>query len=496
MPRGPLTRSERATIERWTRRIARRDRIPGVALGLHRGGRPVYAVGFGYRDRERRIPATPRTIFGLASITKSFTALAVLRLAEQRRLRIEDPVRKYLPAFRTPGAGGGRSIALGHLLSHSSGLPPLPSIYYTGIRSFGDDPPYDPRVARRVGIDPNHAPIETYAGILDYLAHERYRLLGPPGAQFSYSNEGFGLLGAVIESVSGRTYESFVEEEILRPAEMRSTMFDTGILRRQPEVTVLYSPDARHPRRGLVASESWWEDTCLRAAGSLRTNVEDLLRYLEIFVRAGRVGSERIVSAASVRALLRPRVEIRPGQWYGYGIAVQPDYRGTLVAYHSGGLPGISSQFVVVPRRGLASIALANAEQVDAPGIADGAACVLAGWPPRAAFVAPPPRGPLPRSLAEYAGWYCSGEGIWVRLRARRDRLIADFLGIEFTRKGLVLRPRGHDRFSVRLRDQEGLVPFFRDRHGRVAAAQIGWRIVRRRTAAERRAAATHRIVW
>ncbi len=435
-------------------------------------------------------------MFGVASVTKSFTALSILRLQEMGHLRVGDPVRRHLPEFRTPGAGRGRSIQLRHLLSHSSGLPPLPSLYFTGLRSFGDEPPYDPRVARRIGIDPDHAPIETYEGILDYLARARYRLLGPPGTQFSYSNEGFGLLGAVIERASGRTYESFVEEEILRPAGMRSTTFDTGILRRQAEVTVLYSPDPKHPRRGLVASENWWEDTCLRAAGSLRTNLEDLLRYLEIYLRDGRVGAERIVSAASVRAMLRPAVEIRPGQWYGFGLAVQPDYRGTLIAYHSGGLKGVSSEFAVVPRRGIAAAALANAEMVDAPAIADGAVRIAAGWPVRSPFVELPPRGPRPRSLAEFSGWYCSGEGIWVRLRARRDHLVADFMGIEYTRQGIVLRPIGSDRFSVRLHGQDGLVPFFRDRRGRVDAAQIGWRIVRRRTASERRAAAHGGIVW
>jgi len=496
VPSGTLDRAERRDVARWTRRIARRDRIPGGALGLLRGGRAVYAEGFGYRDRDHRRPASPRTMFGLASITKSFTALAVLRLAEHGALSLDDPVRRHLPEFRPPGPGGGRRIALRHLLSHSSGLPPLPSIYYTSARSFGDAPPYDPRVARRVGLDPDHPPIDTYDGILAYLASARYRLLAPPGAQFSYSNEGFGLLGAVIERASGRSYESFVEEEILRPAGMASSTFDTGILYRRPEVTVLYSPDPRRPRAGLVPSERWWEDTCLRAAGALRSNVEDMVRYLELFLRGGRVGAERVVAAASVRAMLHPEVEIRPGVFYGLGVAVQPEYRGTLLGHHSGGLKGISSEFAVLPRRGIAGIALTNAEQVDAGALADGAVRRIAGWPMRPPFMPVPPKEAPPASLREYAGWYGSGEGIWVRIRARRDRLIADFVGIEFTPRGVPLVPIGRDRFSVRVRGQESFVPFLRDRAGHLVAAHIGWRVVRRRTAAERRAAPRGRIVW
>ena len=316
-----------------------RSRTPGLSLGLLRPERKPFATGYGYRNREAKLPATERTVYGIASVTKSFIALAILRLAEHRLLRVSDPVVRYLPELRLRGASERHPIRIGHFLTHSSGLPPLPSLTYTSLRSLRRNPPFDVRVGRKVGIDLDHAPIDTYEELMRYLSDERYMLLGPPGTVFSYSNESYGLLGAIIERVSGRTYESFLEEEVFRPARTRSSSFDTGIVFRQPEVTTLYSPRRTGARHPLVASEEWWEDTCVRGAGALRTNVVDLLQYLQLFLNEGRVDRERIVSAQSVREMFRPRIPIRTGVFYGYGLAVRPDYHGTPPRLRRRGTP-------------------------------------------------------------------------------------------------------------------------------------------------------------
>jgi CubicO group peptidase (beta-lactamase class C family) len=490
---------ERTVLDRWAHRVIRRAKIPGVSLGVVHHGRRVVELGYGFRDREQGLPATPRTVYGIASMTKSFTALAILQLQERGLLRVTDPVVRHLPEFRTPEPRRTRAIQLHHFLTHSSGLPPLPSIYYTSARSNARDPAYDPKVARRVGIDPDHSPIDTYEGILEYLATTPYRLLGPPGAQFSYSNEAFGLLGAVIERASGRPYERFVEDEILRPAGMHSSTFDTGIMFRLPEVTTLYSPNWTHPKQGWSASQEWWEDTCLRAAGALRTNIEDLFRYLEIYLRNGRVGRERIVSPDSLAAMLRPAVEIQPGLSYGYGIAVRPDYHGHLLAFHSGGLKGVSSMFAVVPELGLGGAVLANADSVPSERLLEGAMNQRLGLPLGTPFIPVPPRSPpLPsqRSLREYAGWYCSGEGIWTKVTSRRGHLRLDYRGIEVTTRGLKLVPLGADRFRVRVGGSTGHVEFVRNPAGRVWALKTGWRLVRRRDLRELPRARRGRMVW
>jgi len=471
-------------------------KTPGLTLGLIRPGRPPFVHGYGFRNREQKLAATPRTVYGIASVTKSFTALAILRLAEHGALRVRDPVVRHLPELRIPGASARAPIRLHHLMTHSSGLPPLPSIYYTSMRSGRHDPPYDRRVARRVGIDPDHAPIDTYDQLIEFLSREPYRLLAAPGEQFSYSNEGFGLLGAVIERASGQHYESFLEQEILRPAGMTSTVFDTGILLRQPEVTTLYSPRWTGTRHALVPSEEWWEDACLRASGALRTNVPDLLRYLAIFLSAGRAGRERVLAERSVRAMMRPHIPIGRGVYYGYGLAVRPDYHGTLLVSHSGGLKGVSSLIAAAPRRGVAGVVLSNAEGAPVNRYLAPALNVALGLGPRAVFDAPLTRSRVPVATAPYAGWYCSGEGIWAQLRPRRDHLRVDFRGVELIAKNLRLVPAGGDEFFVARPGGSDPVRFLRDRNGRVTSVFLGWRVVRRRSAPERALAARGRMVW
>jgi len=488
--------TELGALDRNVRRVMARAKIPGVSLGLLRRGQPPFARGYGYRNREEKLPATPRTTYGIASVTKSFTALAILRLAEHGLLRVSDPVTRHLPELRIPGASARRPIRLHHFLTHSSGLPPLPSIYYTSMRSVRRDPPYDPRVARRVGIDPDRAPLDTYDQLMGFLSEERYRLLDAPGQVFSYSNEAFGLLGAVIERASGRSYESFVEEEILRPAGMGSTMFDTGILFRQPEVTTLYSPRWTGKRHSLVPSEEWWEDCSLRAAGALRTNVTDLLRYVEIFVRAGRVGRERVVSSDSVATMMRPHIPVSHGVFYGYGLAVRPDYHGTLLVSHGGGLKGVSSLIAAAPRRGVAGAVLSNAEGVPVGLILGAAVNMALGLPPKTPFEETPKPSPKELPISPYAGWYCSGEGIWAEFRARKDYRRLDFRGIEAIAKGLRLKPAGNDEFVTRVQGQAGSVRFRRDARGRVDSVFLGWRVLRKRRASELPLAARGRMVW
>jgi CubicO group peptidase (beta-lactamase class C family) len=456
----------------------------------------VVARGYGYRDRERALPATSATVYGVASITKSFTALAILRLEEDRRLKVTDPVVRHLPEFQTRSARWTAKIKLHHFLNHSSGLPPLPSIYYSSARSLARDPPYDPRVARRVGIDPDHVPLDTYGQVMEYLAHERYRMLGPPGRFFSYSNEAFGLLGAVIERASGRTYESYIESEILRPAGMTRSTFDSGVMFRYPEVTTLYSPRRTGLRPRLVPSQDWWEDTSLRACGGLRSNVDDLLAYLEIYRTGGRVHRERVVDSSSVKKMLRPTIQIGPGSFYGYGIEVLPDYHGNLVVGHDGGLKGVSSEFLAVPRRGITGVVLANVEGVPSPAVLRAGVNQLLGLRIRTPLHAIPSPTRAPPSLREYEGWYCSGEGIWAKFRAVGDHLRLDFHGIEATMKGLRLKPNGKDSFIVRVQGQSSLLQFKRDGRGRLWGIFLGWRLVRRRNPRELRQARAFRLVW
>jgi CubicO group peptidase (beta-lactamase class C family) len=457
---------------------------------------PRFTRGYGFRDLAHRLPATSRTVYGLASITKSFTALAVLRLQELGALRVSDRVTRHLPEFRTPDPRQTAKITIHHLLTHSSGLPPLPSLFYLWSRSERLDPTYDPRAARRFGIDPGRPPIDSYEQLLEYLGSEPYRLTGPPGRYVSYSNEGYCLLGAIIERAGGRTYERCVEEEILRPSGMESTTFDPGILIRFPEVTTLYSTDWRRTSGRLVASEDWTEDGCARPAGGLRTNVDDMLRYAEIFLRQGRVGRERIVSSESLSVMLHPHVEPAPGSFYGYGIAVCPDYHGKLLAWHTGAKKGVASAFAVVPSAGLGGVVLTNHIGAPADQALETAINPALGLKPDTRFSpVPEPKAALP-SLTEYGGWYCSGESNWYKITPMRGALRVEDRGLPPRSSGFRLRPTGNDGFVTEGMGRPMWVGFLREGRGRIVGMSVWFRFVRKRTALTLAKARRGGMVW
>jgi CubicO group peptidase (beta-lactamase class C family) len=493
--RGPGPGPERR-FDEFCRRLIARSRAPGIALLGTVGGRSTLERAWGQRDAEERLPVTLDTVHGIASVTKSFTALAILQLAEEGRLRVRDAVQRHLPEFRTPEPRRTRRMTIHHFLTHTSGLPPLPTIYHEMARSLRVDKDFDARAYRRVGIDIRRPPTETYEEVLEFLARTRYRLLGEPGQFFSYSNDAFGLLGAVIERVSGQRYERFLEDRIFRPAGLTHTLFDPGMLFRSRDIAVPYTPAPRGRGKGPVRSPVWHEMSSLRAAGAIRTNSRDLSRYLEIYRTGGRVGRERIAAARTIRAMLTPHVEVTPGTFYGYGLAVLPNFHGTTLVEHGGGLKGVASGIAVVPRRGIAVAALSNYDLTPTGRIVQSAVNLLMGLP----IPEPTVRYSLRRTpfgpLAPYAGWYGSGEGWWLTVRPRRRGLVLDFHGIEITDRKVRLRPTAPDRFVTGPRAEPALVTFWRGPRGRVDRLSLGWRILRRRSVQEFRRLSHGRVVW
>ena len=144
--------------------------IPGLAVGVGRHGEVTYARGFGHRDRENGLPVTPDTVFGIASITKSFTAAAIMQLQEAGRLSVQDPVVKHLPEFRTPNREWTRQMTVHHFLTHTSGLPPLPSHWFAGARAREGDPSVEGN-RRRSGLAPitiQWDPIDTDEQLMEF----------------------------------------------------------------------------------------------------------------------------------------------------------------------------------------------------------------------------------------------------------------------------------------------------------------------------------------
>jgi CubicO group peptidase (beta-lactamase class C family) len=298
LPEAQLVRE----IGRHVAAAAERDEFSGVVL-VCRGSRIIFHHAYGLADRGWRIPNRLDTKFNLASMNKMFTAVAIAQLIEAGKLRFEDSLGAILPDYPNEAA---RAITIAQLLSHSAGLGML----------------FD-----RHGFDPRHR----YRESRDYFPlFAAQPLLFPPGSRSSYSNEGFVVLGAVIEKLTGMNYFDYVRGRIFLPLGMRNTdsyAIDDVV----PNLAVGYArfeddPLAIGPRRPNWIFLQWKGS----AAGGGYSTTGDLLK----FVQGLRNG--RLVRRGLVDTLLAPHSQ---GGWYGYGFMVR-NVGGKEIRGHGGGGPG------------------------------------------------------------------------------------------------------------------------------------------------------------
>ncbi len=329
--------------------------IPGGAVIALQNGEVVLAEGFGLRDVAAAEAVTPETIFGIASLTKSFTALALLLLEAEGKLELHAPLRSYLPAFAYPGLGrdDGGDVTLFHAASHTSGVPPLPGLSYALRPSQRSDP--GERYLREY---PAGVPtLQTTAELLTFLAAQTTPPVALPGRVVSYQNDLYGLLGAVAEVVSGVPYAQFVEERILAPLGMTRSTFDPARADALGNVTTLYAED---PQGQVYASPKWEHAPAHLATGFLKASVRDLGRYLKFLLEPTASGLE--VAPERVRQLWTPNAWCAPQTAYGLGLMVRSGYHGATLVRHGGGLKGVSSHLGFVPERGLGVAVLTNLE--------------------------------------------------------------------------------------------------------------------------------------
>jgi CubicO group peptidase (beta-lactamase class C family) len=373
----------------------------------------------------------PDMIFGVASVSKGFTALAIMQLAEAGRLSVDDPVVRYLPGYRTRDAAGSAATTLHHFLTHTAGLPPLPSRFFALARAAA----LDPFASARPAWVADHPPIDDADQLVDYLAELDVQPLGSPGEHFSYSNEGFALLGAIVERVAEQPFADYVTDHILTPLGMQRSSFDRRPLTGRPDVATLHAmreigeadgPADVQPAELPTYVPLWY------AAGGLNSTTRDLLRYLEIYRTGGVSHGARLLSADGIARMLTPHTRSTiPGTWYGYGLRLRPDYHGTRLVQHGGGSKGISSQVMVAPDRGITAVALTNLADVPSERLALAPVNTLLGLP----VDTPPDEYPTAQypvsTMARYAGSYRGGEGTEVRVALPGDQLMVTLGGRE-----------------------------------------------------------------
>ena len=412
----PLDRFATFALEQLTA-----TRLPGLSAAAIKDGEVVWQRGFGFRALEDQRPATPQTLYGIASMTKSFTALALLQLAAQGRLTLDAPVEQHLPAFAL--RPGGESVRLWHFLTHSSGIPAL---------GFSEQ-----NINAHVQGQPS-IPLASADDLLTFVNDAADWVLNRPGEAWYYLNEGYGLLGAIIEQLSGQSFAAYVTDHILHPLGMTRSFFDRASVEADPDAATAYvltSTGERYP--------GGYTYNPFPAKGGLISNVEDMARYLGMFLGGGALDGTQIVSAEGLREMTTPRIT-RPERGmpfgpvgYGYGVQVLPDFLGQRVVEHGGSVLTATSHMAWIPEAGVAFVVLANGTGYPMNHLAYYGLAELLGHDPEAL-----PFVRRARRLAALGGVYRAyGGTMLARVRPAGDLLQFNEIGSYDDRRAVTLLP-------------------------------------------------------
>ncbi|MDF2682847.1 MAG: penicillin-binding protein, partial [Brevibacillus sp.] len=367
------------------------------------------------------------------------------------------PVVKYLPEFRLKNIDVG-NITIHHFMTNTSGIPPLPTFFATVMRSLEANEAEDHSFP--VSQTGDTVPIDTYEELMHVISTLDVELLGPPGTEFSYSNDCFALLGAIINRVSGKSYELYVKEHILEPIGMEHTSFFLEELNGYENITNLYIMRDRGDQKEVISSPNWWDFPAARAAGALKSTVRDMLRYSDMFCKSGlTAGGKRILAPESVQQMMMPyfSTDMTPGQYYGYGLIITSDYYGKKLVEHSGGIKGVTAQMCFFPETGLAGVALSNIEMSPVLAIMSGALNSLENRPPESSHLDSKNYSVSEEAMHQFVGDYQSREFGTLPVRLDNGQLMLSFSGENY-----VMRPFAEDLFVIRVFGTDASARFIR----------------------------------
>jgi len=326
---------------------------PGASIIVIKEGRTLLRKGYGMADMELGVKVEPDMVFRLGSITKQFTAVSILMLAEQGKLSLTDDIKKFFPDYPT----NGRTITVEHLLTHTSGIKS-----YTSIRAWLSMWRKDMTVAELIDLFKNEP--------ADF----------EPGTQWSYNNSGYILLGAIIEKISGMTYEQFLQKNIFDPLGMKHTFYGSAtrlIPRRVPGYSMT--------KEGLRNSE-YLSMTQPYAAGALLSNVDDMALW------DAALYTDKLVKQASLQKAWTPYI-LKDGTTTNYGFGWSKfQYEGHTMIEHGGGIHGFSTIGIRVPEEHVYVLILTNRDYQTPDDVGLRVAALAIGKPwrePVAVTVAP-----------------------------------------------------------------------------------------------------------
>jgi CubicO group peptidase (beta-lactamase class C family) len=358
MPISGQAVKEFLPFERCLMDFVQKHSLPGATVAVAKDGQLLYARGFGWADRKKHLPMQPDSLMRIASISKPITAAAILRLAEQGRLKLDDPVLPYLEKFKPHENihfdDRWKQITLEHLLRHTAG--------------FDRDVSFDPMFMPKRFIKDLGTPVDRPAII-------RFMLNRPldfdPGTRYAYSNFGYCVLGRVIEQVTGKPYDKAVSELVLKPAGITRMRLGKTRLADRAEGEVHY-----HMPEGAAGRKSVFPDDtkpiagpygpfyleAMDAHGGWIASAADLIRFATALDGRRQPGLLKADSVKKIESPSNPPVYMKKGNYYGLGWMIYPQAIGNNWS-HNGLLDGTRT-ILIRSHDGLVMTALFNGQPV------------------------------------------------------------------------------------------------------------------------------------
>ena len=337
-------------IDRICADFARQHSIPGISVALVADGQRFHTVNIGVTDMSRKVPVTGASVFRIASMSKSFTAMAILKLRDAGKLQLDDPAYRYIPALKGmkyPTADAA-PVTIRHLLSHGAGFP--------------EDNPWGDRQLADSDAEFNA------------FLKQGITFSTAPGTAYEYSNLGFAMLGKIITTVSGQPYQQYIRDQIWKPLRMRHAAWEYADVEPGLLAHGYRYQDNRFTEEELLHDTP---DGSWGAMGSMLSSTDEFASYMNLHLSAwppSDAPETGPVRRASIREMqhpwrfsaLNPNYTLPGGRFcptaaaYCYGLRWLRDCENRTFVGHSGGLPGFGSHWQIMPEFGLGIVALGN----------------------------------------------------------------------------------------------------------------------------------------
>jgi CubicO group peptidase (beta-lactamase class C family) len=369
----PKTAQSIPELQQQVEKILKDTHTPGVSVAIVHGNGPEWVAGLGKADVSNDRGVTPETLFRIGSTSKAFASLAILMLADQAKLSLDDPVHKLVPEVWFENRWEATDpVRVVNLLEHTTGWDDL------HLREYAEDAP---NMSLREGLDYDH--------------HSRISRWAP-GTRMAYCNSGPAVAAYIVEKLTNQRFEDFVEQNLFLPIGMKTaTYFEPPA----PATTILYHEDGKTPYR-------YW-NILLRPAGSINASARDMAAYVQFYLNRGAVNGTAVVRPANIDRMENPASTwaAKEGMKYGYGLSNYWQVEDGFVYHgHNGGVEGGLTEMAYLPDEKVGYFFSINAGSGDA---FDKIAKAIRGYVTAKLQKPPvPPAAPLPQNAADYSGWY------------------------------------------------------------------------------------------